>query len=928
MTGITGEVSQQFIARIKGLSHKYGNVIALANVNLNIPAASTVGFIGPDGVGKSTLLGIIAGVCKIQQGSVTVIERDISAAYQRAAICPRIAYMPQGLGQNLYSDLSVAENITFFGRLFNLEKAQMQRHMKDLLTATGLSPFVDRPAGELSGGMKQKLGLCCALIHDPDLLILDEPTSGIDPLSRLQFWGLVGAMRQKNPWMSVLVATSNMNEAEQFDRLIMMDAGRVLSEGSPSTQKEKTGASTLDEAYISLLPPEKRKGYQAFSLPPPAEIRRDLAVEAVSLTRRFGNFTAVDRVTFSITRGEIFGFVGPNGSGKTTAMKMIIGLLPPSGGEVKLFGKEVKAGDRDLRRLMGYMSQSFSLYGELSVLQNLELHARLFDVPQAEVPSRIKELIEHFGLEDVKDMRAEELPLGIRQRLSLAVAVIHEPELLILDEPTSGVDLVARDLFWRLIVELSREKGTTIFVSTHYLYEAMRCDRVALMNTGRILACASPDELIKSRNTSNIEEAFISYIVEDQGHTSGFQASELTSLQAQWVHGRDNAPRYDSSTKISRQILSVHRLWTLAYRETLEVWRDPFRMFSAFFVPVALMLIFGFGLSMDIENLPFAALDYDNTPQSRSYLEQFVSSRYFDEHPPATSDAEVERRLQSGEIRMAVEIPSGFGKELKRGKNPEVGIWIDGTMPYRGETALGYAKGVHLTFLKDLARRNGHTENYDSQVGLETRFWFNESLKSKYSFVPGLVAVILMLIPAMLTAAAVVREKELGSITNLYATPVTRLEFLWGKQIPYALISFLNFLILTLLVVAVFGIPLKGSLTTLTLGALIFVFASTGFGLLVSTFTRTQVAAVLIAMILVMIPSFQYSGLLSPVSALEGGSFVFGRSFPTTYFLNISVGTFTKGLGFFDLLPNYIALIVLVVVIYAICIAFLNKQRA
>ncbi len=903
-------------ACVRGLAHRYRGRTALDGIALELPVGAMIGLIGPDGVGKSTLLAILAGVCRIQEGEVIVLEGDMRAARHRAHVCPRIAYMPQGLGQNLYAELSVLENIAFFGRLFDVSRATIAERAAALLAATGLTAFAGRQAGKLSGGMKQKLGLCCALIHEPELLILDEPTTGIDPLSRLQFWDLVGDLRRRDPKLTIIVASSYMTEAEQFDRLLMMDGGRILAEGSPRELKARRGVATLDEAYVALLPPERRRGHVPFHAPPHIAATDEPAVVARGLTRRFGHFTAVDGVEFSIPRGEIFGFVGPNGSGKTTTLKMLAGLLPPSAGEARLFSRPVAAGDGAFRRRIGYMSQSFSLYGELTVRRNLALHAHLFGVPGVEIGPRIGALAARFGLDEVMGQRADDLPLGIRQRLSLAVATIHQPEVLILDEPTSGVDPVARDAFWRLLGELSRQQGVTILVSTHYLAEATRCDRVALMNAGRILVCAAPEELTRRRGAESLEAAFAAHIREDAAAGGEGPAPEHLAPLAPTARVR---PRGG--------VIHAGRLWALAHREMLQVWRDPFRMFSAFLVPLALMLIFGFGLNLDIENLPFAVFDQDRTPESRAYAEPFAASRYFAERPPAHSDAEVERRLGRGEIRLALDIPAGFGRALKGGGRPEVGVWIDGTMPFRAETVRGYTEGVHAAFLRDRAVAAGTAPTPVAAVVVETRFWFNQSLESRYVFVPGLVAFVLMIVPAMLMAVAVVREKELGSITNLYATPLTRLEFIWGKQLPYAAISFVNFLIMAVMVVTVFDVPLGGSALALLLGGFLYVFATTGVGLVISAFTKTQAASVFAATIVTILPSFNYSGLLTPVAGLEGGPYVLGRIFPTSYFLNISVGAYTKDLGLAELLPNHAALIVIFAVLTLLSLAFLRKQR-
>ncbi len=456
------------VARLTDVRLTFGSTIALADISVEIPAGRMIGLIGPDGVGKSSLLSLVSGARAIQKGKVEVLGGDMSDPRHREDTCPRIAYMPQGLGKNLYPTLSVFENIDFFGRLFGQGSRERQARIAELLKSTGLEPFADRPAMKLSGGMKQKLGLCCALIHDPDLLILDEPTTGVDPLSRRQFWELIDSIRAGRPGMSVIVATAYMEEAAGFDWLVAMDGGKILATGSPAELLERTSAPNLDAAFIALLPEEKRKGYHEVHIAPRKVTGEgDYAIEASHLSMRFGDFTAVDNVSFKIPRGEIFGFLGSNGCGKSTTMKMLTGLLAASEGEAKLFGHKVDASDMAIRHRVGYMSQAFSLYSELTVRQNLDLHARLFKLPEETIQPRIAEMAERFDLGAVMETLPDDLPLGIRQRLSLAVAMIHSPDILILDEPTSGVDPVARDGFWQILADLSRNDNVTIFISTH-----------------------------------------------------------------------------------------------------------------------------------------------------------------------------------------------------------------------------------------------------------------------------------------------------------------------------------------------------------------------------------------------------------------------------------------------------------------------------
>ena len=910
-------MDQQAVAQVSNLSHRYGDTVAIDNVDLKIPAGSMVGLIGPDGVGKSSLLALIAGVRKIQEGIVEVLDGNMRDKKHRSAICPRIAYMPQGLGRNLYMTLSVFENVDFFGRLFGHSQEQRAWRIHELLEATGLAPFVDRPAGKLSGGMKQKLGLCCALIHDPDLLILDEPTTGVDPLARRQFWELIERIRARREGMSVIVATAYMDEAERFDWLVAMDGGKVLATGSPAELKSSTGSENLETAFIALLPTEKRR-HQDLTIPPRQTHETETAIEADGLTRRFGDFVAVDRVSFRIERGEIFGFLGSNGCGKTTTMKMLTGLLPSSAGEARLFGRPVDARDTDLRKRVGYMSQAFSLYSEMTVRQNLALHARIFQLPKARIEPRVNKMVERFGLGEVIDELAEKLPLGVRQRLSLAVAVIHSPEMLILDEPTSGVDPVARDQFWQLLVQLSREDGVTIFISTHFMNEAERCDRISLMHAGRVLAQDTPARLIRIRGAKNLEEAFIVYLEEAASEAS--VDSEATPLERP---PQTPQPKH----RLRSAALDPRRGWAYARRESLEIVRDPIRIAFALLGPIILMIAFGYGITFDVEDISYAVLDRDQSSESRSYLENFAGSRYFEQRSPLHNYRDLDSRLRKAAVTFAIEIPPGFGKDLKRGRQPEVAIWLDGTVPFGAETTRGYILGVHQSYLEQQLRSEFGHRQHAAPVSIETRFRYNQDFKSVYSIVPGTIMMLLIWIPAMMTAAGVVREKEMGSITNLYATPVSGLEFLLGKQLPYVIIALINFASLVLLAVFLFQVPIKGSAAALLVGGLLYVIATTGLGLLISSFMKTQIAAIFGTAIITTMPAANFSGFFAPVASLTPGAQVFAQIFPSSYFQQISLGTFTKSLGFEVLMYTFAMIALLILVDLVLGLTLLKTQE-
>lgn len=902
------------VALLEHVGQQFGATIALRDISLAIPARRMVGLIGPDGVGKSSLLSLIAGARTIEQGNVMVLGGDMRDMHHRREVCPKIAWMPQGLGKNLYHTLSVYENVDFFARLFGHDKAERELRINELLQSTGLAPFRDRPAGKLSGGMKQKLGLCCALIHDPQLLILDEPTTGVDPLSRAQFWELIDSIRQRQPAMSVLVATAYMEEAERFDWLVAMNAGEVLATGSAAELKAQTGSQTLEQAFIALLPEAQRQAHRAVVIPPRDSREEEIAIEARGLTMRFGNFVAVDHVNFRIARGEIFGFLGSNGCGKSTTMKMLTGLLPASEGEAWLFGQPVDPKDIATRQRVGYMSQAFSLYSELTVRQNLELHARLFHIPDGDIPGRVAEMCERFMLTEVEDALPADLPLGIRQRLSLAVAVIHRPEMLILDEPTSGVDPVARDMFWQLMVDLARQDQVTIFISTHFMNEAERCDRISLMHAGKVLASDTPQALVEQRGSNSLEEAFIAWLKEAQ--PSSPVPEEPTSAVASY--SRHTTPR---------QAFSLRRLFSYSRREALELRRDPVRSTLALLGTVILMFIMGYGISMDVEDLRFAVLDRDQTLSSQGWSQNLAGSRYFIEQAPLHSYDELDRRMRDGELAVAIEIPPNFGRDIARGTPVQIGVWVDGAMPNRAETVRGYVQAMHLAWLQEMAGRQSSPQRDTSLISIETRYRYNPDVKSLPAIVPAVIPLLLMMIPAMLSALSVVREKELGSIINLYVTPTTRSEFLLGKQLPYIVLGMFNFFLLCALSVFVFGVAHKGSFLTLTLAALLYVTIATGLGLLISTFMKSQIAAIFGTAIITLIPATQFSGMIDPVASLEGPGRWIGQIYPTSHFLTIARGTFSKALNISDLWGSFIPLLIAVPLVLGLSVLLLKKQE-
>ena len=1028
---------------IQNLSHRYGKTLALDDVSLDIPKGATVGLIGPDGVGKSTLLSLMAGVKVIQDGRVEVLGGDMADKDVRRDLSHRIAFMPQGLGRNLYPTLSVYENIDFHARLFGLDGQERTRQIARLMEATRLAPFSGRAAGKLSGGMKQKLSLCCALVHSPDLLILDEPTTGVDPLSRRQFWALVDDLRREHAGMTVIVATAYIEEAQRFERLLAMDAGRLLANKPTADVLADYGTDVLEEAYVKMLPPEKQQGSGGLDITPfVPDPAAPPAMEAHGLTKRFGDFTAVDHVSFTIQKGEIFGFLGSNGCGKSTTMKMLTGLLEATEGNATLLGKPIDAGGLDTKMRVGYMSQAFSLYEELSVRRNLDLHARLYQMG-AKGAAAVEEALQQFDLADVADTAPASLPLGIRQRLQLAAACLHHPEVLILDEPTSGVDPAARDMFWRHLLKLSREDKITIFVSTHFMNEAARCDRISFMHKGRVLAVGTPAELAARQNAPDLEEAFVQYLIEAEGGEGGERSSRqeaahsesdqrellqntdgvrepsshtlpaetptvgysaqathaggesddrhselsddlqgkntgssetqsgvreqgshtlpaetpIVGCVAQTTHaegesddrhsalsddlqGKDigssenqNGVREQSSyalrdnpnTQSFKYRFSM--IWTFARREAKELLRDKIRLFFAVFGPLIIMASVSWGISFDVRNLKFAVYDRDQTAASRELVEYFDGSRYFLQQPPIQSEAEIDTVLKSSGAILVIDIPSGFGRDLARGLKPEVGFYVDGSMPFNATNIRGYIGSLITAYTKDRIAESGLPVSLKAPAGIEPRFMYNQDFDSINAIAPGVMMLVLMMIPAMMSAVGVVREREIGSIANFYASPAAVAQYLIGKQLPYIAVGMVNFAAMMLMIIYLFGVPLKGSFAGLAVGTLLMVSASTALGLLISCFVRSQLAAIFATAIITMIPAQTYSGFLYPLSTMEGGALVIGKTFPSSWYYTVSVGSFTKGLHTADLLHEYAAIAAFAATSLILACVLLKKQE-
>ncbi|MDB5806430.1 MAG: transporter related protein [Betaproteobacteria bacterium] len=582
MTEVRAAIAAAGIRKSFQVKETGQTVHALDDVSLEVPVGTLTALVGPDGAGKTTFLRLVTGLMTAQEGSLTVLGIDVAKDPQ--AVQDRISYMPQRFG--LYEDLSVQENLDLYADLHGVTAEQRKQRYGRLLEMTDLARFTDRLAGKLSGGMKQKLGLACTLVRSPALLLLDEPTAGVDPLSRRELWDIVNQLiKEEN--ISVLVSTAYLDEADLCARVFVLDQGKLLAQGSPAdiaanarglcfvatpppgepprllqarllgetdavtdavphggevrvVRKNDIDPARLDallhevptrpveagieDGFMVLLRAKKEVHLSETEASAPE--RKDgeageTMIEVHDLVRKFGDFTAVDRTSFSVHRGEIFGLLGPNGAGKTTTFRMLCGLLPASGGTLKVAGVNLRNARAQARRRIGYVSQKFALYGNLSVMENLEFFGGAYGLRGTQLRERIGMMLRQFELEGQEKTRSGQLPGGYKQRLAMAVGLLHGPEILFLDEPTSGTDPLARREFWRRITALA-EAGTTVVITTHFMEEAEYCDRIVIQDAGKLLAIGTPAEVRKQAGETdghrlNMEQAFIGIVEQARG---------------------------------------------------------------------------------------------------------------------------------------------------------------------------------------------------------------------------------------------------------------------------------------------------------------------------------------------------------------------------------------------------------------------------
>ena len=492
--------------RIKNLIKKFDENIAVDNLSLEIEKGKITGLIGADGAGKTTLIRLIIGLLAPDGGEISTL--GLNPVTQKEKLNSKIGYMPQKFG--LYEDLTVIENLKLYADLKN-----QPYDFDKMLEFTNLTPFQNRLAGALSGGMKQKLGLACTLLGSPDFLVLDEPSVGVDPISRRDLMKMVRDLI--SPETTVLWSTAYLDEAHSFDTAVVLDKGKVIYNGRPHDLAQTP--QDFEERVIDLMGGYTKKISLIAENYTSHKNAAECPVIADNLAKRYGDFYAVKNNSFCIKKGEIFGLLGPNGAGKSTSFKMMCGLAKPTSGTARIMGIDIKKNPEKARANLGYMAQKFSLYGSLTVKQNLEFFAAAYGIKFTERKKRVEDIIQVFGFDDIRDMKSEDLPLGFKQRLSMACALIHNPPVLFLDEPTSGVDVVTRRDFWNHITSLAK-KGVTILVTTHFMDEAEYCDRISLFYRGETIAVGTPDKLKKKAGKTNMEDTFIKLIKESENENS------------------------------------------------------------------------------------------------------------------------------------------------------------------------------------------------------------------------------------------------------------------------------------------------------------------------------------------------------------------------------------------------------------------------
>ncbi len=729
----------------------------------------------------------------------------------------------------------------------------------------------------------------------------------------------------------------------------------------------------------------------------------DSVISVHNLERRFGELVAVQDVTFNVRRASIFGLLGPNGSGKSTIIRMLLGILTPSGGSATVLGYDALRDAELIKRRVGYMSQQFSLYADLSVRENIEFYGRIYGLTHARIQERQAELLALTGLGDRIDQLAGTLSGGWKQRLALACSLIHNPEILFLDEPTAGIDPVARRQLWDLLFELSA-RGVTLFVTTHYMDEAERCTDVGYIYMSRLLVLGKPDELkslpevtppgtkryelrlprpaerlMELRQIPGVEDATLfgetihmmvgerltpASLEKDLGIAAGeleireisptledvfvtltrnAEASQQTPTKTIQFASKDAALQSQSHPpapatqppRKERRSRTTDGLLAVMVKEFFHIRRQPSTIFFMLVVPVMQTIIFGYAIDTQIENIPTVIFDMDGRAQGRQLIDAFVNTRRFKLVSEVRNEDDFMHAIIAGDAKVGIKIPPNYSDRMIRGEQVQVQVLIDGSDSQVATTALNTSQllGVNLSIAMarqkaeavQLAPARDPTGKADLPIEIRPRLLFNPDLKSPYFFVPGLVGIILQLVTLFLTSFAIVRERELGTLEQLFVTPVGRTGLLLGKLVPYAAVGFVETLIVLSVMIYLFGVPIRGDIGLLLSLAMLFMVCSLGLGLLVSTLAKSQVEALQFAFV-IMLPSVLLSGFVFPRSEMPLPIYLVTFAIPATYFIEILRGIVLRGATFVDLIPMIEGLAICCVIVLTISISRFRKQ--
>lgn len=934
----------------KKFTSKEGDVIALRSTSASIIRGKITGLVGPDGAGKTTLMRLMAGLLTLTDGTITV--ENLNPQDPATAVKSILGYMPQKFG--LYEDLTVIENMNLYADLRGVLADTRVAEFEDLLKFTDLKRFVDRPAGKLSGGMKQKLGLSCALLGKPKILLLDEPSVGVDPVSRRELWKIVNALVEKG--MTVIWSTSYLDEAERCHEVLLMNEGVLVYSGTPQALTQKMEGRSIEVQHIEgnhrlvlqralrskevidgviqgknvrLVLREKNKkpileildaGPNAIltlvrprfedafidilgggpggdsvlsAVMKPVELLASASavIEAVSLTKMFGDFAAADDISFKVKKGEIFGLLGPNGAGKSTTFKMMCGLLTPTLGVAKVLGIDLHESASEARQQLGYMAQKFSLYGDLSVQQNLQFFSGIYGLRGEIQATKIAEMVDAFDLKQYLVVKTNDIPLGFKQRLALACAIMHEPAILFLDEPTSGVDPITRREFWTHINGLV-EKGVTVMVTTHFMEEAEYCDRVGLVYRGKFIAAGTPDELkdlviTKDLPEPTMEDAFVNLIIKnDKENKRDVMEGELA------------APVGLRKSNTINNYIAAHaplrRTVALCMKEFYQIVRDPSSIMIAFVLPIVMLFIFGYGINLDSSKIHMGVVLKDLNPEARRFENAFFNSPFISaEHFNNTADAE--KKLIVGKIRGFVVIQSDFSKRLAAPNQiAPIEIITDGSEPNTANFVTSYATGAWQVWQRLRYDEGSGAEN-SNLIEVQPRYWFNSAAISRFFIVPGSISIIMTVIGALLTSLVVAREWERGTMEALLSTSITRLEFLISKLVPYYVLGVFSMTICTVLAITILGVPFRGSLFLLFILTSLFLGSALGLGLLLSTAIRNQFNAAQASLNIAFLPAMMLSGFVYEISTMPIAVQAFSYLISARYFVETLQTLFLAG---------------------------------